>query len=172
MNSKNQINIDSAENTQPAHSKDSKKHLIFSLGGKRYGIPLFLIKEVIGPCDITSVPKVAKYYKGLINLRGQIISVIDLRLKFNVPDEFSKETAIIIAHVGDIEVGLIIDEVIEVVGYKSDQVDYAEPEKMNRIVEGVYGVAKDASGSLTLLLNIEKSLDVREFNVLTSKNAM
>lgn len=149
-------------------ARRKKKHLIFSLDEKRYGIPLSLIKEVIGLCPITEIPKVPRFYKGMINLRGQIISVIDLRLKLGLEEiPFQpKKSSIIISHVGDIVVGSIVDEVIEVVGYDESQIDESEAERVQRTGDGVYGVAKDGDETLTLLIDIEKALDKTDFKVL------
>lgn len=150
-----------------------RKHLIFGLNGMRYGIPLSSIKEVIAMCPITPIPRVPKFYRGMINLRGQIISVLDLRLKLNLEAKTvePKKTSIIISHVGDILVGCIVDEVIEVVGYTEDQIDHQEAERIDRKGDGVYAVAKESEGVLTLLIDLLKSLDKTEFKVLKDQAA-
>lgn len=153
--------------------KSKKKHLVFRLANERYGIPLSLVKEVIGMVEITPIPHVPRFYKGMINLRGQIISVIDLRTKLAVKeaDYEAKKTSIVISHVGDILVGAIVDEVIEVVGYENSQIDTVEAERVARNGDGIYGVAKDEEGQLTLLINIERALLKTEFKVLKEQAA-
>lgn len=142
-----------------------RKFLVFSLDDKRYGIPLSLIKEVIAVVDITPIPQVAVYYRGMINLRGQVISVIDLRLKLGLKDRpvDPKKTSILISHVGDIQLGAIVDEVIEVVAYEESQIDLEARPSGDRNHDGVYGVAKEANGSLTLLLDLKLALANTEF---------
>ena len=161
------------KNSEESLRKEKKKHLIFSLEGKRYGIPLSLIKEVIGMCNITPIPRVPAFYKGMINIRGQIISVIDLRVKLSLKEApvEAKKTSIIISHVGDILVGTIVDEVLDVTGYHCEQIDYNEAERMARTGDGVYGVAKESEGDLTLLIDIEKALGNSDFKVIKEKAA-
>ena len=101
-------------------SSRKKKHLIFNLDERRYAVPLTRVREVIGLTEITPLPKVPRYYLGLINLRGQIISVVDLRLKFGLSQATPnpKKTSIVISQVGAILLGSVVDEVSEVIGYE------------------------------------------------------
>ena len=148
----------------------AKKHLIFSLSDKRYALPLSKVKEVIRMSTITPLPKVPAFYKGLINIRGQIISVIDLRLKlgFEKTTINPKMTGIIISHVGDILVGSIVDEVIEVVGYQDSDINISETSRIDSTGDGVYGVAKSSieDSELTLLIDIEKAMKGTNFKVI------
>lgn len=150
-----------------------RKHLIFVLGEKRHALPLSKVKEVIGMTNITPLPRVPNFYRGLINLRGQIISVIDLRTKLGFKSDFvnPKRTSIIISYVGDILLGSIVDEVIEVIGYQDDMIDLTEASRVERSGDGIYGVAKDDDGALTLLLDIQLALDKTEFKVLKEQIA-
>jgi purine-binding chemotaxis protein CheW len=152
-----------------------RKYLVFSLSQKRYAIPLSAVKEVIGMCEITEIPKVPAFYKGLINLRGQIISVIDLRAKLNLKfsAQHTRETCILISHVGDILVGSIVDEVIEVVGYDESELEMSQNEHLEQSGDGVIGVAKDRTneGKLTLILDIKNALDKTDFKVLKTQLA-
>lgn len=154
-------------------NRRKRKHLIFRLAAERYGMPLSRVKEVIAMVNITPIPHVPAFYKGMINLRGQIISVIDLRTKLRVLDAklIPKKTSIIISHVGDILVGAIVDEVLEVIGYEDEQINTMEAERIQRNGDGVYGIAKDVDENLTLLIDIEKALDKTEFKVLKNQAA-
>lgn len=165
--------IAEAGQNEVSELKTKRKHLVFRLADERYGIPLSLVKEVIALVDITPIPHAPRFYKGMINLRGQIISVIDLRVKLAVKEiPFqSKKTSIVISHVGDILVGAIVDEVIEVVGYEKDQLDTVEAERVERNGDGIYGIAKDSEGQLTLLINIERALNKTDFKVLKEQAA-
>ena len=150
-----------------------KKFLVFALEGEKYCLPLSLIKEVIDVVEITPVPQVPKFFKGLINLRGQIISVIDLRTKFGFTDEKSdpKKTCIIITQVDDLVLGGIVDEVLEVVGYDDNDINRSVEIKTPGSGKAVSGVAKTKEGDLTLLVDIKKALGVEEFMVLKEKAA-
>ncbi len=156
-----------------AAGKPKTKYMIFRLGQKRYALPLSVVKEVIAITDITPLPHVPSFYKGLINLRGQIISVIDLRTKLTLPPSKAnpEETCIIISQVGDIQVGSIVDEVVEVVGYEEEDIDMHETDRVNHKGDGVCGVAKDSSGDLTLILDLARALDHTDFKVLKQQNA-
>lgn len=145
-----------------------KKHLIFNIHDKRFAIPLVKVKEVIKILDITPLPHVPDFYKGLINLRGKIISVIDLRTKLGFSDlqMDEKKTSIIISHVGEILIGSIVDEVVEVLGYSEADIEYSEVSKASRHGNSVLGVAKESNGDLTLIIDIEKTLDKSDFKVL------
>lgn len=142
-----------------------KKFLIFSLDGKRYGIPLSLIKEVIAVVDITPIPQVPVFYRGMINLRGQVISVIDLRLKLGLKDQpvNLKKTSILISHVGSIQLGAIVDEVLEVVAYEESQIELESRPGRDSAGDGIYGIAKESDGTLTLLLDLKLALANTEF---------
>lgn len=165
--------IDEFENIEALKNRAKRKYLIFRLGPKRYSLPLNKVKEVLGVTEITEIPNVPSFYKGLINLRGQIISVIDLRIKFGLDDIaiVPKQSSIIISMVGEVLIGSVVDEVIEVVGYEDSQIDTNETQRMERCGDGVYAAAKDDDGNITLLLDIEKSLNSTEFNMLQQKNA-
>jgi purine-binding chemotaxis protein CheW len=148
--------------------RSKKKYLIFSLADIRYAIPLSKVKEVIGMTNITPLPKVPNFYKGLLNLRGQIISIIDLRSKLGLQkaEINPKKTGIIISHVGDILLGAIVDEVIEVVGYNDSEIDQSEAQRVKKSGDGVVGIAQDDNGELTLLIDIESALNSTDFKVL------
>ena len=142
------------------------KFLVFDMGGKRYAVPLRMVKEVMGIVEVTALPQVQSFYKGMINLRGQIISVVDLRVKLGLKNVAfdEKKTAVVVAFVGDITVGFIVDEVLEVVSYDGSKLDLSHSERMHRIDDGVYGVAKDEEG-LTLLIDLTLALENTGFKV-------
>lgn len=146
-----------------------KKHLIFMIADKRYGIPLGRVKEVIAMTPITPLPGVPDFYKGMINLRGQIVSIINLRqrLRFPVVEHTPKKTSILITHVGKITVGCIVDEVTEVIAYSDDQLKITELDKNENGYDGIYGIAKSTNKDedLTLLIDLEGLLKGTNFKV-------
>ena len=91
------------------------KYLTFVLGRVHYGLDIQYVREIIGMQEITVVPDVAPYIKGVINLRGKVIPVMDVRTRFNMPSRrYDERTCIIVIHVGDWLVGLVVDTVSEV----------------------------------------------------------
>ena len=146
----------------------NKKFLTFSLADEKYGIPLSTVKEVIGMVDITPVPHVPNFFKGLINLRGKIISIIDLRIKLGLPktEMVPKKTTIVITEIDDLTLGAIVDDVQEVVGFEKDQVENSIDVQSKVSREFVTGVAKTNTKKLILLLDIGKTLSVSDLALI------
>ena len=147
----------------------AQKNLVFTLNEEQYGIPLASVEEIIGLANITPIPNTPNFFKGLINLRGMIISAIDLRLKLNMKaSKFeAKKTSIIINNVNNFTIGTIVDDVTQVVGFDDQQIE----QNLN-ISNGVQrnfikSVAKTADNTLVLLLNIEKVLTPKELELIT-----
>lgn len=148
------------------------KHLIFSLGFERFGIPLSQVKEVIGTVPITPIPNVPAFFKGIINLRGRIISVIDLKNKLAISrkDSDSKRPCILICEFGEVVIGSIVDDVMEVFGFEESEIERSIDIQSTVSREYVTGVAKSHDKGLTLLLEISKVLNVTELEALRSQN--
>jgi purine-binding chemotaxis protein CheW len=91
------------------------KFLTFSLGEEYYGIDIMYVTEIVGIQPITVVPELPEYIKGIINLRGKIIPVMDARLKFKKePKEYNDRTCIVVIDIAELSIGIIVDEVSEV----------------------------------------------------------
>ncbi len=104
------------------------KYLAFALGQEEYGLPVLKVREIIKVMDITPVPQVPTHVKGVINLRGKVIPVVDLRLKFGMPRAKESEQAVIIvvqyASAGrDVTMGVLVDQVLEVLSIESAQIE-------------------------------------------------
>ncbi|NRA43580.1 MAG: purine-binding chemotaxis protein CheW [Oligoflexales bacterium] len=151
--------------TSEAEKLKQGRFIVFCLHKKNYGIPLAKVKEIIRPPMITPLPKVPGFYKGLINVRGQIISIIDMRLCLGMPEEkaIPKKTCVIISHVGDLLVGAIVDEIVDVTSYEESQISLEEFDRGKNRKDGVYAVAKSSAGDLTLLIDLEKTLEGTAF---------
>ncbi|KXF82440.1 chemotaxis protein CheW [Enterovibrio coralii] len=145
----------------------NQKNLIFSLDNEQYGIPLSSVKEVIGMVNVTPIPHVPSFFKGLLNLRGRIISVIDLRLKLGLEEKpyEPKKTSIIISDVNALTIGTIVDDVNEVVGFDEEQIEQNLDIANSIKRDYISGVAK-ASNNLVLLLDIQKVLDPDELEIV------
>lgn len=100
------------------------KYLSFSLREETYGIPIESVQEIIEMAPITYVPNLPDFVKGVINLRGKVLYVIDLRGKFGLEEtSFTKETCIIIVDIGSLQLGVIVDSVYEVLEFKKENIE-------------------------------------------------
>jgi len=150
------------------------KNLIFTLADERYGIPLSSVKEVICMTDITPVPHVPTFFKGLINLRGKIISIIDLRAKLglSMSKYEPKKTSIIIVDVQDWVLGAIVDDVSEVAGFEQKQIEQHLDIQSSVSSKYITGVAKTTDKKLVLLLDIGSVLSVEELAIIKERTKL
>lgn len=136
-----------------------ERFLGFSLGEEDYGIPLLKVREVIGVPEITPVPQSPKHFLGIMNLRGQVISIIDLRTKLAITPRKAAETAVVICDIGGAHLGIVVDSVNQVYSPTKEGIT-EKPEiqnsKANGYVTGVYRFEK----KLVLLLDIARTLDM------------
>lgn len=149
------------------HGKDvpggkSRKYLTFSLEHETYGIDVLKVKEIVGIVDITPVPNVPHYVKGVMNLRGKIIPVVDLGLKFGFPArEYTARTCIIVvesAHAkGKTLTGVVVDAVSEVTNISDAEVEETPDFGEGFDVDVVKGLAR-ARGTVVIMLDIDRVL--------------
>ena len=141
---------------------DQQKLLSFSLGNEDNGVSIMKVKELIGMMDITPVPKTPDFIKGVINLRGKIVPVMDLRTKFGmVAQEYDERTCIIVVEVLIKEVartiGIVVDCVSEVINIDETQID-PPPESGNSVdADTILGIGKLKEG-VVIILDIDKIL--------------
>lgn len=140
-----------------SHPQAANRYLMFSLGSETYAIPLLSVKEVIAVPEITSMPFVPSYFLGLINLRGQVLSAIDLRMRFRLPAARSPENSMIILDLGPTQVGILVDSVIAVVAPQESEICEPPSIEGSHHTEFVSGVFRNKEG-LVLLIDIEKIL--------------
>ncbi|HLE09750.1 MAG: hypothetical protein A2504_14630 [Bdellovibrionales bacterium RIFOXYD12_FULL_39_22] len=153
--------------------KNGGKHLIFTLHEEDYGVSLGDVKEVISMANnIRPVPQAPDYYKGLINLRGKIISIVDLRIKLAVKADAyqEKKTSIIITEFEGIMIGSIVDDVKKVKSIPATAIEPWRSESSKVDQNFITGVAKDDDGALTILLDMRKCLDIDEIITLHKAN--
>jgi len=143
------------------------RFLTFSLGNESYGIEVKYVTEIIGMQAITEIPELPEYVKGVINLRGKIIPVMDVRLRFKKePREYNDRTCVIVVDINDISIGLIVDTVSEVITIPEE--DIVEPPQMNKELNNRYIKSIGKVGSdVKLLLDCEKLLTANEIEVLS-----
>ena len=103
---------------------DGGKFLTFQLKEEEYGLEILKVREIMGIMDITTVPQTPAYVKGVINLRGQVIPVIDLRLKFGMEEgTYDKRTCIVVVNVDGLQMGIVVDTVSEVMDIESASIE-------------------------------------------------
>ena len=146
------------------------KYLTFILKEESYGIGILKVKEIIGMMPITSVPRTPDFVKGIVNLRGKVIPVLDLRLRFGMaPMDYTDRTCIIVVELDKdgetIMVGIVVDAVSEVLNIKEEEIE--ETPAFGARIETSYimGMAKVDKG-VKILLDIDRVLSGDEVNAL------
>ena len=138
------------------------KYVTFVLGDEEYAVPVLNVREIIKVMDITSVPQLPPYVKGVINLRGKVIPVIDMRLKFGMAaKDYSDRTCIVVVEVAvrnsPVLMGVIVDAVSDVMSISAD--DLAEtPDFDGSRTEGWVEALAQVKGRVKILLNLDRML--------------
>lgn len=145
-------------------SQFENRYLCFRLDHEIYAAPLLDVKEVIGIPEITPIPQVPAYFLGIMNLRGQVISVVDLRLKFGLKATKQGETCIIIFEYSTFSVGVIVDEVSSVLSLKPGELCAPPDSKHTKKNEFITGVI-NRDGKMILSLDIVRALDLNDHSV-------
>lgn len=140
---------------------NSKRFLCFNLEKEEFAIPLISVREVIGVPDVTPVPQVPAYFLGIMNLRGQILSVMDLRTKLGVKSSRSEETAVIILDLGEYQLGVMVDQVNSVVELTESDIAEKPPMDSSKISDMITGVFRK-NEKLILMLDVVKSLSIED----------
>lgn len=158
--------VQKAEQTMARVADKEGKYLTFSLANEDYGIGILKIKEIIGMMPITKVPRCPEFVKGVINLRGKVIPVLDLRMRFGVDAaEYTERTCIVVVEVdsgsGNIMVGLIVDSVSEVLNIKAEDIEETPSFGAKVETDYILGMAK-ISGGVKILINIDRALNVED----------
>ncbi|MBM7623355.1 chemotaxis protein CheW [Sporohalobacter salinus] len=142
-------------------SDKTKQLIVFNLGGEEFGVKITRIQEIIRMKEITELPNSSEFMAGIINLRGDIISVIDLRSKFAITQEETKKTRIIIVEMDDQDVGLIVDSVSEVLRISSEDIEDAPDRVAGIRQEYLKGIGK-IDDRIIILLALDKLLTAEE----------
>ena len=153
-----------------AEKKDTSaidgKFLTFILGNEVYGIEILKAREIIGLMDITTVPQTPEYMKGVINLRGKVIPVIDLRLKFGMPEEeHTQETCVIVVEVNNTSLGIIVDSVSEVSDINGREIEDAPSFGQGIDTSFIMALGK-VKDKIIILLDIEAVLSSEELEMV------
>lgn len=161
-------NISAAQSDQRAG-----KYLTFQLGNEEFGIRVLKVREIMGMQEITAVPQTPAHVKGVINLRGKVVPVVDLRLKFSMAAaEYTQRTCIIVTQVqsegSTVMVGIVVDGVSEVLNLTGQEIEDTPDFGDEAGVRYLLGMAK-VKGKVKILLDIDQVLSTQE---LTSLGAM
>ncbi len=151
-------------------NEDSEKpstasYLKFMLHEENYAIPLLMVKEVIALPEVTSLPHTPKYFLGMMNLRGQIISIIDLRSKLGIKSDFNAETTVIICEKGAYCIGIVVNSVESVFVLNEGEIKpkpQIEATNSTEYIHGVFGQENE----LIILIDVFKALDLADQDVM------
>ncbi len=144
------------------------KYLTFFLSKEEYGLEILKVREIIGMMNITPVPRTPDFVCGIVNLRGKVIPVVELRLKFSMEKvENTSETCIIVVQTQDMEIGIVVDRVSEVIDIATANIQPPPAFGSKGIsTEYILGIGK-TNERIQLLLNIDKVLSREEMTHLT-----
>lgn len=155
-------------------SNEKGKYMTFKSGNEYFGLAIQYVNEIIQMQEITAIPETEDYIKGLINLRGKVVPVIDVRLRFKQkPLEYNDRTCIIVVNVKSTVVGLIVEKIAEVVEINEDNI--LPPPKIGHGDKAqnkyVYGIGK-VGNAVKLLLDPDKLLNDEDLSVVEQANDM
>ena len=167
------VDINEQKQIEEAHFKSEQrtgKYLTFSMADEDYGIGILSVREIINIMPITTVPHVPEYIKGVINLRGKVIPVIDLRLRFGIEEiDYTEETCIIVVEIqrqkDKIAVGIIVDSVSEVLHLQGGQIEDAPTFGTQSKMDFILGMARIEEG-VKILLDTDRILSAEDIQTI------
>jgi len=150
------------------------KYLTFSLMEEQYGVNVDWILQIIAIPDITKIPRTPTYVKGVINLRGKIIPIMDLRLRFQLPEiDYNERTSVVIVKVkmekADIFIGFIVDKVSEVLDIMEEEIEKTPSFGIEIENQFILGMAK-VKGNVVTLLNVNEIIEAIDLSIGDEKN--
>ncbi len=157
-----ELTIDGGSSGSAVAESRAGKYLTFRLDKEEYGLEILKVREIIGLMDITSVPKTPEYVRGIINLRGSVIPVLDLKKKFDMGSiEDTEETCVIVVEVAmsdkKVMMGIIVDAVSEVLNIKENEIEDAPAFGTNVNTRFILGIGK-VKDEVKILLDIDEVL--------------
>ncbi len=157
-----EVGLKEEENTE------KNKHLLFNLAGETYGLPTAGVTEIIEMQRITQVPDLPKFIKGVINLRGRVVPVMDLRLRFHLDERpYDDRTCMVVVKVSEINFAIIVDTVAEVHDLREEDVD-SLPELSDQVPDErcISGLGK-IGDTVAIVLDIRNILEMKELESIT-----
>ena len=150
------------------NNSNSNRYICFNLGNQEYGVPLLSIKEVLALPEVTPIPQCPNHFLGIMNLRGKVISVMDLRTKIGLKTQNNSETSVMILDLGEQLLGVVVDKVNAVITINMKDITEApkmEETKATDYIENVYS----HNEQLILLISIAKALSIEDHLVLNQQ---
>lgn len=144
---------------------EGTRYMCFSLGGENYAIPLLSVKEVIAVPHATPIPGTPSYFLGIMNLRGQVISVLDLRSKFGIKPGAGAETSVIICDLDSVVLGVVVDSINYVFSPEAKELSGRPDIPGNKQLDSIVGVFRKEN-DIVLFLDIAKALNVEDFTAI------
>ena len=141
------------------------KYLTFFLAGEEYGLEILKVSEIIGIQPVTRVPRMPDCVRGVINLRGKVIPITDLRRKFGMDSDSQQDSCIIVVQMNGVQIGIVVDTVSEVVAIAEADIEDAPSFGAGIHTEFLLGIGK-GGGRVKLLLDIDKVLANNEVEAL------
>ncbi|MDO9182618.1 MAG: chemotaxis protein CheW [Bacteriovorax sp.] len=147
----------------------SSRFLVFKLLDKEYGIPLLQVREVMALRETTFIPQSALYFKGILNIRGEIVAIMDLRLKLKLASSLqSNESSIVILDFSHFSIGVIVDSIDSVIGFNQDEINPAPNVEQKIETNFILGIA-NKDKRIILLLNMGKIFNCEDAITLDQK---
>lgn len=168
MSSHNNNNKHDESKVNVNNNTNSNRYICFNLGNQEYGVPLLSIKEVLGLPEVTPIPQCPNYFLGIMNLRGKVISVMDLRTKIGLKIQNNSETSVMILDLGEQLLGVVVDKVNAVITINMKDITEApkmEETKATDYIENVYR----HNEKLVLLISIAKALSIEDHLVMNQQ---
>jgi purine-binding chemotaxis protein CheW len=145
-------------------ASDDNQFLTFMLQEEEFGIEILRVQEIKGLSRITPIPNMPDYIRGVMNLRGTVVPIVDLRSKFGMPGtDYNQFTVIIVVTIGEKVTGLVVDAVSDVLNIAHDDVEPASDVGIDADVSFVSGIAKSGDRLITLL-NMEKLVNASQMS--------
>ncbi|MCG8688514.1 MAG: chemotaxis protein CheW [Desulfobacterales bacterium] len=164
------MNTDTLDQAIRATTVEAGKYLTFTLEKEEYGIGILKVKEIIGMIPITPVPRTPEFVKGVINLRGKVLPVVDLRLKFSMGEiPYNERTCIIVVEIDNqdemVLIGIVVDAVSEVLSIAGDAIEDPPAFGTKLSTDYILGMAKTETG-VKILLNIDQVLNQADISLV------
>lgn len=157
---------------QMGFSNDGSQFLTFTLGEEHYGVDILRVQEIKGYTNVTRIPNTPEYIKGVLNLRGTIVPIIDLRCKFGMPKmEYTRFTVIVVLVIKDRVTGIIVDAVSDVLNIGKKDIQPTPQFGANIKVDFINGIGK-AGDKLVSLLDVDQLLSTGDLDQATAAAAV
>ena len=147
------------DTTTQEDQADERQLVVFSLANESYGIDIGAVREIIRTQEITKVPRTPTYVRGVINLRGRVIPVVDLPARLSLPQtDATGDSRIVVVDINGIDIGVIVDQVTEVMRIKDDTIEPPSSVITTADLDYLTGIAK-TDGAMIILLDLDRVLD-------------